>query len=165
MPRLPVSVIRCVRQREPVSFWVATWFGCGLSPVGPGTVGTIGAIPLGLLLLPFGPLALLATALSLTIVGIVVSTRIARAAACTDPQFVVIDEVAGICLALAFAPATWQGVAAAFVLFRLFDVTKPPPCRWIERRLPPGPGIMLDDTIAALFAGVVLLFARWLEWL
>jgi len=117
------------------------------------------------LLLPFGPPALVAAAILLTAVGIVVSARVARASDNNDPQIVVIDEVAGMCLTLAFAAPTWKGVLAAFVLFRLFDITKPPPCRWIERRLPPGPGIMLDDTLAALFAGAVLLLTRWIGWL
>ncbi|MCL2824486.1 MAG: phosphatidylglycerophosphatase A [Polyangiaceae bacterium] len=165
MPKLPEEVIRSAKKRVPVSFWIATWFGCGLSPIAPGTVGAVGSIPICLLLMKYGPIALVAAALLLTVVGIFVSARLAAATYCKDPQIVVIDEVAGMCLTMAFAPANWKGVVVAFVLFRLFDITKPPPCRWIERRLSPGPGIMLDDIMAAIWAGAVLMGIRFLGWL
>ncbi|PKN49270.1 MAG: phosphatidylglycerophosphatase A [Deltaproteobacteria bacterium HGW-Deltaproteobacteria-20] len=165
MPRLPASVIRATREREPVAFWLGTWFGCGLSPQSPGTVGSIGALPVYFLLVPFGPWAVGAGAVALTVLGIFVSTRVARASGSSDPQFVVIDEAAGVLLTLAFAPPTFEGLLTGVVLFRLFDIFKPPPCRWIERRLPPGPGIMLDDTFAALWGAALLVLARFLGWL
>jgi len=163
--RLPAAVIRSARKREPLAFWLGTWFGCGLSPVGPGTMGALGALPLYFAVRSQGPYAIGAVALVLTIVGIWASGRVAEATETKDPQLVVIDEAAGVMLTLAFAPPTWLGVAVAFGLFRLFDITKPPPCRWAERRLPAGYGIMLDDIFAGVWGGAVLLLARYLGWM
>lgn len=162
MARLPRSVLDSARRKDPVAFWLATWFGCGLSPIGPGTMGSIGALPLYFAIRSQGPFVVAGVAVLITVLGIWVSKRMADATGTKDPQFVVIDEAAGVMLTLAFAPPTWQGAIAALLLFRLFDITKPPPCRWCERRLSPGPGIMLDDTCAALWGGAVLLLARFL---
>ena len=158
-------VLQRTKEREKVAFWLGTWFGCGLSPRSPGTVGSLGALPLYFLVVRFGPVGIGITALVITLLGIVVSTRLARASGCNDPQFVVIDEVAGMLFTLAFVPARWDGLFAALVLFRLFDILKPPPCRWIEKHLPPGPGIMLDDVFAAIWAiGMILIFNK-IGWL
>jgi len=72
-----------------------------------------------------------------------------------DPGVVVIDEVVGMLLTLAFVPVGWAGVLAGFVLFRLFDIIKPYPCARAER-LPGGWGIMADDVLAGVYANVVL---------
>lgn len=163
--RLPSNVIREARRREPVAFWLGTWFGCGLSPLSPGTVGALGAMPIYLAVHAHGPIAIGAAALAITVVGIWASQRVAQATSTTDPQIVVIDEAAGVMLALAFAPHTWAGVVTAFVAFRMFDMYKPPPCRWAERAFRPGISIMLDDVFAGLWAGALVLLARWLGWL
>ena len=149
-----------VFERHPVVYLLALWFGVGRFPWGPGTAATVAAAPLcfGLSLLGYGWVLL--GALVLTLVGVRVSAIVARLTRDNDPKYVVIDEVAGIFLTYAFAPQDWKGLVVSVVLFRLFDITKPWPCRVIERKLPPGPGIMLDDTCAALMAGGVLLVAR-----
>ena len=169
MAKTKPTQIRDARGSDPIAFWFATWFGSGLSPQSPGTVGSIAALPVCYALLyagpTAGPIALTACAIVLTLLGIVASGRVAKALNSTDPQIVVIDEVAGMCLTTAFAPMNWKGPIVALILFRLFDITKPQPCRWIERHLPPGPGIMLDDTVAACFAGIVLLAIRYVGWL
>jgi phosphatidylglycerophosphatase A len=93
----------------------------------------------------------IALALLLTLIGIPAATRVARASAAKDPQFVVIDEVAGQLIALIAVPLAWKTFLAGFILFRGFDIVKPPPVRQLEK-LPEGSGIMLDDVAAGFFA-------------
>lgn len=161
MKRAASNDWRLARAKHPLLVWFGSWFGCGLSPVAPGTVGSIGAMPLYFLLRFAGPWAVAAGAVSITILGVWISGKIARAAGIKDPQFVVIDEVAGVLVTLSFAKEGWSWALVGLVLFRLFDITKPPPCRLIERKLPPGPGIMLDDTIAGIMAAIVLVIAQY----
>jgi phosphatidylglycerophosphatase A len=87
--------------------------------------------------------------------GIPAATLAARASRLKDPQFVVIDEVAGQWIALLFAPVAWKTVLAGFILFRAFDIVKPPPVRQLER-LPDGTGIVVDDVAAGSYALLVL---------
>src|SRR5690606_8871729 len=112
---------------------LATWFGCGLVPFAPGTVGTLGALPLSCALRGLGPAALLGAAAALTLVGVWAGGEVARESGLSDPQTVVIDEVAGVLIALAAAPHGWAPVTVAFVAFRVFDMTKPFPARDAER--------------------------------
>ncbi len=85
------------------------------------------------------------------VIGIPAATRVARAYGVKDPQFVVIDEVAGQWIALLFAPRAWKTLLAGFILFRVFDIVKPPPVRQLER-LPEGTGIVVDDVAAGVYA-------------
>lgn len=87
--------------------------------------------------------------------GIPAATRICRSAGIKDPQFVVIDEVAGQWITLLFAPVTWKSVAVGFILFRGFDIVKPPPVRQLER-LPEGTGIVADDIAAGIYALAIM---------
>jgi phosphatidylglycerophosphatase A len=89
------------------------------------------------------------------LVGIPAATQVARASGTKDPQFVVIDEVAGQLIALIAAPLTWKTFLAGFILFRAFDIIKPPPARQLER-LPEGTGIVLDDVAAGIYALAVM---------
>lgn len=154
-------------QRKTTWAWlVATFFGAGRLRPGPGTYGSVAAV-----LLWFGaahalhpsPHALvggtLVAAALATIIGIPASTIVAREARTEDPSFVVIDEVAGQLLALALMPANLLHAALALLLFRLFDILKPPPIRSFEQ-LPEGTGIMLDDLAAGLLALLVGVLLR-----
>jgi phosphatidylglycerophosphatase A len=96
------------------------------------------------------PVAVLVAA-AVTAAGIPAATRVARAASCKDPAFVVIDEVAGQMIALVALPLSWKSALASLILFRVFDIVKPPPLRRLER-LPGGAGILLDDVGAGLYA-------------
>lgn len=125
----------------------------------PGTAGTIGALPLYLLLSRWGPLVVGAAAVLLTLVGVLVSGRVVRALGAKDPQIICIDEVAGVFIALTAAPRSWPGVVAAVVLFRVFDMAKPWPARALER-LPGGWGVVLDDVAAGLWAALLIVGAR-----
>lgn len=149
MPRLPLPFAH-------PAVWLSTWFGCGLAPVSPGTVGSLAALPLAALATWLGgPWLLVAVAAIVGAVGVWTSDGYARAAGIADPGEVVIDEVAGQCLALTVVPLAPLPYAIGFLLFRLFDIVKPFPINWIERRLPGGYGIMLDDIVAAIFAMIV----------
>ncbi len=145
--------------------WLATWFGCGLAPRAAGTVGSLGALPFAIVLQQAGgATALVLAAFAAFAAGLWASARYAAAAGDKDPSAVVIDEVAGLWLTLAAAPPGWLWLAAGFALFRLFDIAKPWPVSWADRRLPGAWGIMVDDMLAGLYAGAcLLLLASLLE--
>jgi len=139
---------------------LAVWFGCGHVPVAPGLAGTLGAIPLYLVLRPRGPGVVAGTAVLLTVVGIWAAERVARRLGGKDPQIICIDETAGVFVTWIAARPTLFGLLAGVVLFRLFDQFKPWPARLAERRLPGGWGIVLDDVAAGLWGAAVLLLLR-----
>ena len=139
---------------------VATFFGAGLLHPGPGSWGSAATILLWWLLTrwigPNGqPLAAALLAAAAVLVGIPAATRVAHAARLKDPQFVVIDEVAGQLITLIAVPVSWKSLLLGFILFRGFDIVKPPPVRQIEN-LPGGFGIVLDDVGAGLYALAVM---------
>jgi phosphatidylglycerophosphatase A len=138
---------------------LSLWFGCGRVPYAPGTAGTLGALPLYWLVRPHGLLALAATAAAVTAAGVWASTLVAQASGLKDPQFVCVDEVAGVLVTWLAAPTGWKGVLAGFLLFRLFDWLKPFPARALER-LPGGFGIVCDDLAAGAWGAAGLLSLR-----
>jgi phosphatidylglycerophosphatase A len=93
----------------------------------------------------------IALAVLIALIGIPAATQVARGAGVKDPQFVVIDEVAGQLVALIAVPLAWKSFLAGFILFRVFDIVKPPPVRQLEA-IPEGAGIVLDDVAAGLYA-------------
>jgi len=129
----------------------ATWGGTGFSPFASGTVGTLGAIPLYLVLvqLPL-PLYLLST-VAFTLFACWVSGHAEEVFGEHDSGKIVIDEVAGYLVTMAGVTLSWQAVIAGFFLFRLFDITKPQPARWFDRSLKNGYGVVLDDVAAGLY--------------
>ena len=144
--------------------FIAAGFGTGYTPVAAGTVASAAAALIGAGLLQLSPLALAAAALLATVGGMVAVTR---AGVEGDPGWVVIDEFAGQWISLmALARPTLAGVVAAFVLFRLFDVTKLGPVGWADRQHGAF-GVMADDVIAGIIAALVLVLVRLLrpQWL
>jgi phosphatidylglycerophosphatase A len=142
------------------AFLVATFFGIGTLGPAPGTWGSAAAILIwagvGSSIKPGLQASVLATMAAIAVaIGIPAATRVARASGKKDPGFVVIDEVAGQWITLLFAPVTWKTLLAGFILFRGFDILKPPPVRQLER-LPQGTGIVVDDVAAGLYALVVM---------
>jgi phosphatidylglycerophosphatase A len=140
---------------------VGTFFGIGNLKPGPGTWASTATVVLWwatTLVIPAHQqwLAALAVATLVTAGGIPASTIVARESGGKDPSFVVIDEVAGQLIALIFVPAEWKYLLASFILFRGFDIFKPPPLRRLER-LPEGTGIMLDDVGAGLYAWIIIM--------
>jgi phosphatidylglycerophosphatase A len=134
---------------------LATFFGLGFAPAAPGTVASAAAAALYALALHelSAPLDVLLI-LALFFVGTAVSSRYAAELGRPDPGRIVIDEVCGQLIALAFLPFNWLAVALSFALFRFFDIIKPWPIRKLER-LPGGWGIMADDVGAGLAAAVL----------
>lgn len=135
---------------------VATFFGIGRLRPGPGTWASAATVILWWLAasrIPQGlqPWLALVLAMFAVVIGIPAATQVARSAALKDPQFVVIDEVAGQLIAVIAAPVTWKCLLVGFILFRGFDIVKPPPVRMLER-LPEGFGIVIDDVGAGLYA-------------
>jgi phosphatidylglycerophosphatase A len=145
--------------REWLAHVLAVWFGCGHLPVAPGTWGTLGAIPLYLVVRPHGLAAVAATALLVTLVGLWAAGVVERRLGSKDPQIVCIDEVAGVFVTWLAAAPTWRSLVAGVVLFRIFDQWKPWPARAAER-LGGGAGVMLDDVVAGLWGAAVLAAAR-----
>jgi len=136
---------------------LATWFGTGLLPWMPGSWGSLAALPFAWAIRSHGGAAGLAVAaFGLFLLGWWAAARVSAASGKIDPGFIVIDEVAAQWLVLVAAPLDPRAYAAAFLLFRLFDIIKPRPIDWVERRVGGGLGIMLDDLVAALYALVVL---------
>jgi phosphatidylglycerophosphatase A len=137
-----------------VAFFVATVGGAGLAPMAPGSVGSAVAALL-LWLIPFSRLGLLAFLVAVTVAGIWAASRVEQLLGARDPGAIVIDEVAGLTLALLAVPRTLPVVVVAFLLFRIFDVVKTFPARAAER-LPGGLGVVLDDLVAGLYTLIVL---------
>ena len=139
---------------------MATFFGIGRLHPGPGTWGSAATVLLWSAI-AYGLTPALRTSLAFTLVvlvvliGIPAATRVARGSGVKDPQFVVIDEVAGQLIALIGVPFGWKTFLAGFILFRGFDILKPPPVRQLEA-LPEGTGIVVDDVAAGLYAFAVM---------
>jgi phosphatidylglycerophosphatase A len=126
-------------------------------PAIPGTWASLAALPVGWLVrVEFGIAGLLVAAAIAFVLGWWAAARIAAASGIGDPGFVVIDEIAAQLLVLAAAPLDWRFYAAAFLLFRLFDIWKPFPVDWLDRTVKGGFGIMLDDVAAAIYALVIV---------
>lgn len=139
---------------------IATFFGIGRLHPGPGTWGSAATVLVwaGLsheLSLSLRTPAVVALVILVVVIGIPAATQVCRASGAKDPQFVVIDEVAGQLIALIAVPLAWKTFLAGFILFRVFDIVKPPPVRQLEH-LPEGFGIVLDDVAAGFYALAVM---------
>ena len=142
--------------RHPAHF-IALGFGSGLARAAPGTFGTLVAIPLALLLRKyFGDVEFIAVIVILFAVGAWASQVTGRNLGVPDHGAIVIDEIAAFLLVLFFAGTDWTRLAMAFLIFRLFDIFKPPPIRQLDAAMKNGIGVMLDDLLAAGYTLVVL---------
>jgi phosphatidylglycerophosphatase A len=146
---------------DKVSLVLAAWFGTGLIPRAPGTCGSLAAIPFILLIGPLGLAWTSLVVLAFIVLSVGVAGRTARLLDEDDPSVVVIDEVAGMAVALFLVPQSWLSLALGFVLFRLFDILKPYPINFFEK-IEGGKGIVSDDLAAGVYANlclrVILLF-------
>jgi phosphatidylglycerophosphatase A len=136
---------------------VATGCGISLLPVAPGSWASLAALPCAWLIRDeFGVAGIAGAAAIAFAAGCWAAARIAKASGIYDPGFVVIDEIAAQLLILAATPLDWRWYAAAFLLFRLFDIWKPFPVDWLDRNVKGGFGIMLDDIMAAIYALILI---------
>ncbi len=151
------------RPTGPPGPWVllAAWGPCGYAPVAPGTFGTLGAIPLYLALTRLSPGAYVAFTLAFSALAVVAADRAGRYWRVADASPIVIDEVAGYLLTMALVPFSWPSALAGFVLFRIFDVTKPWPASAFDR-VKSGFGVVMDDLAAAVWAWAALAALRLL---
>ncbi len=134
---------------------VATVFFIGYFPFAPGTVCSAVVMILLILLKPSYMVVSAILIISL-VAGIVASERVQKASNKKDPSYIVIDEFAGYLTSILFIPINWKNLLVAFILFRIFDIIKPPPIRQIEKKLKGGLGIMMDDIIAGLITNILI---------
>lgn len=137
--------------------WLAFGLGSGMSPKAPGTAGTVAALPIwwlfldGMPLLPY--IGVLIAGLAF---GVVICERTSEYLGVHDHGGIVWDEWIGMWLTLLLVPEGWLWVVYAFVLFRIFDILKPWPINWLDKRVKGGFGIMIDDVLAGVMAWIVL---------
>jgi len=135
---------------------LAFGFGSGLMPKAPGTAGTVAAI-LPWLWLSQQSLTTYLIVLSVAIIiGIYLCDKTSRDLGVHDHSGIVWDEFCGLWLTMIAVPATWQWLLLGFMLFRFFDIIKPWPINWLDKKIPGGLGIMVDDLLAGLFAWLIL---------
>ena len=144
---------------ETIAWLFATWFGSGLSPKAPGTVGSFCALPMVLFGIYGGQSGLLGVVISLFFIGIWATHIVLKTQKEQDPGFVVIDEVVGqsltFLLALSFGLTGWS-LILGFLLFRFFDIIKLWPASFFDGRIHNAFGVMMDDVVAGLYASIVL---------
>ena len=140
---------------------LAFGFGAGLIPVAPGTAGTLLAVPVYWVLAPMlDAAAFLALVAALFLAGVWACERTGRALGAADHPAMVWDETVAFLAVLFFTPAALVWQAGAFLLFRFFDILKPPPIRHFDRTLKNGLGVMFDDMLAAFYAVLVLAMVK-----
>ena len=142
--------------KNPIHF-LAFGFGSGLSPKAPGTFGTLTAIPIYLVLIQYvnSPFYLIIVVL-MSVIGFWLCGKTAEDLGVHDHPGIVWDEIVGFLITMFQAPLGWVWVLVGFALFRVFDILKPWPINWLDKKVEGGVGIMLDDILAGVFAWVVL---------
>lgn len=150
--------------KHPVHFF-SFGFGTGLMPKAPGTFGTLPAIVLVWLFAPLDVAAYMGVVVFAVIIGIYLCGATAKAMGEHDAPAIVWDEIAGYMIAMIAVPVSWQSLLLAFVLFRIFDIIKPWPISWLDKKVDGGFGIMLDDIVAGFISLVLMHVVLSLGWL
>ncbi len=157
------------KRNNYISWIIATWFGSGLLPIAPGTYGSLAAIPFAYIISAYsGPYGLIFGTVALFFIGTWASNKVEKSVQKKDPGFIVVDEVVGQWIALLplsflysladpnlFHYSIVLIVVTAFLAFRIFDIWKPWPIKNVEKNIPGGLGIMLDDVIAGIYALII----------
>ncbi|HBE91265.1 MAG TPA: phosphatidylglycerophosphatase A [Gammaproteobacteria bacterium] len=151
----PTESVRPDLRRNPVH-WLAFGFGSGLSPVAPGTFGTLAAIPLYLLLSNASLWLYLSVTLVMFVVGVYLCGKTSGDLGVEDHPGIVWDEIVGYLVTMIAAPAGIIWVATGFVLFRFFDILKPWPIGYVDSNVKGGTGIMIDDVLAGVYGLIVI---------
>jgi len=148
--------------KVPASIWKNPWhftafgFGSGAAPFAPGTFGTLAAVVLYLPLQYLHWFSYLLVVIVAFVVGVLICERTSKDIGVHDHGGIVWDEFVGYWLTMLLAPQGWEWALVGFVLFRFFDVLKPWPVKWADRRVAGGFGIMVDDLLAGIYAWVIL---------
>ncbi len=148
--------------RTPLSVWLATVGGAGYFPIAPGTVGSAAGVTLFAALRWAKASAAIEVlvVVAIFVVGCWAGSQAERHFSLEDPGPVVIDEVVGQLVTLAFLPVSWMGMLVGFFVFRILDIVKPYPARQFEQ-LHGGLGIMADDAMAGIYGNVILRLMAW----
>ena len=136
--------------------WVAFGFGSGLSPVAPGTAGTLIGIPVVIFFQFLPTVVVLLGTLLIVLLSVWLAGVVTRQIGIEDHPSIVIDEIAGYVLTMAMIPLTWWTVITGFLIFRLLDIYKPPPAGWLDRNCTGGFGITADDVVAGIYANLIM---------
>jgi phosphatidylglycerophosphatase A len=154
----------------PDTVWQNPWhfiafgFGAGAMPFAPGTFGTLITIPFYLALRSLSDVNYLMVTLLVTIASMLICEKVSRDVGIHDHQGMCLDEVAGFLVTMYAAPHHWMWIVLGFLLFRVFDIWKPWPIGFIDRRVGGGFGMVLDDVLAGVYACAVLQSIAWV-WL
>jgi len=143
--------------RQPIQF-LALGFGSGLAPKAPGTFGTLAAIPVFLLLIMLmpTPLPYAIAVIIMGLAGIYICGKTADDVGVHDHPAIVWDEFVGFFITMFMVPVSWQSILVGFLLFRVFDILKPWPISFIDKKMTGGAGIMFDDVLAGIFALAIM---------
>lgn len=148
-------------RRDP-RFWLATWFGTGLVPVAPGTVGTLATVPVHFLLLLLPTVLHIGAIALMFLVAVACAHFVAKTHNTRDPQIVVIDESVGVLIAMWLSGSgNYWVIAISVVMFRFFDILKPWPIGLLEELPHDGLAIVADDVLAGIVAGIVVIIGVW----
>ncbi len=150
------ELIKKINFKAPET-WVATWFGCGLMQPAPGTWGTLGGLPIALILLATGGKTGLAIGIVfITLIGLWAARKFEVMTGTHDNSMIVVDEVAGICITLLTSTLSPLSIIVGFLLFRFFDILKPWPISYLDKNIGGAWGVMADDLLAGIFAAICL---------
>ena len=149
---------------DPILF-LAFGFGSGMSKKAPGTMGTLAAIPVYWLFAQTNSVVYALLMLVVRVIGIWICGNAADKLGEHDYGGIVWDEIAGYLITMCLVPLTWQTIIVGFILFRIFDILKPWPISWLDRYVQGGFGIMINDMLAGIFAGALLLLAFNWGWI
>jgi phosphatidylglycerophosphatase A len=140
---------------DPVLF-LAFGFGSGLAKKAPGTLGTLAAVPVYWLFAQTNIFVYSLLTVAVTVGGIWICGVATEKLGEQDFGGIVWDEIAGYLITMWLVPFTWQAMVLGFLLFRVFDIIKPWPIKWVDQRVEGGFGVMLDDVLAGVFAGILV---------
>lgn len=141
---------------QKVLILLATFFNVGKVPKAPGTFGTLAAIPLAILLSKMGLFTYMIFVALLLPFGILAAETYEQVHKGHDHQEIVIDEVLGFLITMTWLPITWQAYLAGFLLFRVLDILKPFPIGYLDKKVPGGIGVVVDDVAAGVIANIIL---------
>ncbi|MBL8148855.1 MAG: phosphatidylglycerophosphatase A [Blastocatellia bacterium] len=157
--RSKTEQVRATTLADRTAIFLATGFGSGYFPVGPGTAGTVVAIPIYLLLVYYLELALtnyILVVLLITVGSFFLAHRAGKHFGLVDAQQIVIDEIAGFLITMVAAPRSWIWIIVGFLLFRLFDILKPWPASYFDTNGTGGFDVVMDDVMAGIYAMIII---------